>query len=115
MWKTFPVVCARVMIAMVVARTRNGSKSEPNRCFSAYSLSLSPYRSRSSFPSGKPERVGLLLPGLVQVLEGGLEEAAGAAGRVQHALVRLRVEHRDHQVDRAARGEVLARSPRMLC
>lgn len=42
------------------------------------------------------------------MLQRGLEETAGAAGGVEHGLILLRIEHLDHQVDRAARGEVLA-------
>ena len=57
---------------------------------------------------GVDVELGFGLQPAVDVVQRCDKESAGAAGRVHDALVRLGVEHVDHQLDGTARGEILA-------
>ena len=108
MWKTFPVVSASVMIAHGGGPDQERVEVRAEEVLFRVLLEPVPVAFRLLVAVREAVGACLLLPGVVQVLERRLEEAAGAAGRVEDGLVLLWVEDLDHQVDRAARGEVLA-------
>ena len=104
MWKTLPGSPVSIMTLMDAARTRNGSKSAPKRCFFAYVLEPVLVLDQLFPGVGAAPRVLVRPPLLQQVAERLPEEAAGPAGRVEDSLVLLRVEDVDHQTDRGRAG-----------
>ena len=81
------------------ARTRNGSKSAPKRFFFANwrNGAVMDRRNSSRRLGSRLARSPSRWKRLFEVRERGDEEAAGAARRVEHALVRLGVEHLHHR------------------
>jgi hypothetical protein len=107
MLKRFASALLAITAFICAARTRNGSKSAPNRFFFTNSRAAPEWRGTllRRLCADVDAFLGLELVGQVRERRG--EEAAGAARRVEHALVGLRVEHRHDELDWAARREVL--------
>ena len=102
------------MTLMAAVRTRDESKSAPNRWSSAYFCEPVLVLDQLFLGVRQARRVLVRAPLLQQMPKCLTKEAAGTAGGVEDGLVFLRVEDVDHEPDRGRGVKYWPRSPRRL-